>query len=64
MVQERLNSLFKSMGADVNALDVSRVLRIVGSTNYKYAYRPLCSIMSIDYENLSASKIKNRHVRL
>jgi DNA-binding CsgD family transcriptional regulator len=57
-VQERLNSLFECMGADANALDVSRVLRIVGSTNYKYPDAPLCRIMSVDYENLSATKIK------
>ncbi|HHC7360979.1 TPA: hypothetical protein ACN30T_004415 [Vibrio parahaemolyticus] len=57
-VQERLNSLFECMGADANALDVSRVLRIVGSTNYKYPDSPLCRIMSVDYESLSATKIK------
>ncbi|WP_417620264.1 LuxR C-terminal-related transcriptional regulator [Oceanihabitans sediminis] len=57
-VQERLNSLFSVMGADANAIDVSRVLRIVGSTNYKYPDTPLCRIMSVDYENLSATKIK------
>lgn len=57
-VQERLNSLFATMGADANAIDVSRVLRIVGSTNYKYPDEPLCRIMSVDYENLSATKIK------
>lgn len=57
-VQERLNSLFATMGADANAIDVSRVLRIVGSTNYKYPDTPLCRIMSVDYENLSATKIK------
>ncbi|MGR5238627.1 LuxR C-terminal-related transcriptional regulator [Vibrio alfacsensis] len=58
VVQKQLNSLFACLGADANALDVSRVLRIVGSTNYKYTDTPLCRIMSVDYENLSATQIK------
>lgn len=57
-VQERLNNLFAFMGADSNAIDVSRVLRLVGSTNYKYPETPLCRVMRVDYENLSATRIK------
>lgn len=58
VVQAKLNDIFECMGADANAMDVSRVLRIVDSKNFKYSDTPLCKIMSVDYEDLSATSIK------
>ncbi|TOH95403.1 hypothetical protein [Vibrio parahaemolyticus] len=59
-IQSKLNELFSSLGADRNAIDVSRVLRVVDSTNYKYKDEPVCKIMRVDYALLSNTSIK-RH---
>ncbi|HIF9291759.1 TPA: hypothetical protein ACX6Q0_003815 [Photobacterium damselae] len=57
VIQQKLNSLFSRFGADVNAMDVSRVLRCVGSHNQKYDDKPLCEVMAVDYKSGSHSEL-------
>jgi hypothetical protein len=57
VIQNKLNSIFARFGADANAMDVSRVLRCVGSHNQKYDDKPLCEIMCVDYKTGSHSEL-------
>jgi len=47
LIQTRLYEVFQHLGADSNAKDVSRVLRVVGTENIKYREKPLCEIIDV-----------------
>lgn len=52
LIQTRLFEIFQLLGADANAKDVSRVLRVVGTENIKYREKPLCEIINVKWDDI------------
>lgn len=56
VVQDKLCTVFESLGADNNARDISRVLRVVGSENLKYKESPKCEILEVQWDGFEVSR--------
>lgn len=51
VIQQKLNESFEYLGADKNAIDASRVLRVVGTNNLKYGRSKPCSILHVTHDS-------------